>query len=331
MTYEDRVSGSTLRLTDLAVTAGRVASGETSDVALGFKLASDKPQISVHTALKGKLTANPGDLVFRFDQADLDLSAATPDLPVHWLQGSGKADVTVNGKDGHLLVRNLSLAATAAGGMFPDKGETAKLAGTLEYDSQAGKLAFSDLVLEGLGLRATGRIDGALGKPEAGTRLVWQFATNRFSPKALLASLGIRLTGLPDGALSSLETKGELVFSPAALGLTLRDMRLDGQNIAFTVQVTDFDKPAVRFDLTADRLDAGPYLAAGVADKDKNAKPAPAAKDAPTPSTARLDATIRVGHLALKGLDLTRCRPRSLPPTGPRRSNPFPLGWPVGV
>ena len=117
VTYEDRATGSTLRLTDLAVTAGRVASGETSDVTLGFKIASDKPQITVTTALKGKLTANPGDLVFRFDQADLDLSAATPDLPVHRLQGSGKADVTVNGKDGHLLVRGLALAATAAGGM----------------------------------------------------------------------------------------------------------------------------------------------------------------------------------------------------------------------
>ena len=134
-----------------------------------------------------------------------------------------------------------------AGVMFPDKGETATLAGTLEYDSQAGKLTFSELVLEGLGLRATGRIDGAVGKPEAGTRLVWQFATNTFSPKALLASLGIRLTGLPDDALSSLETKGELVFSPTALGLTLRDMRLDGQNIAFTAQVTVLLMMALKF------------------------------------------------------------------------------------
>ena len=326
VTYEDRATGSTLRLTDLAVTAGRVASGETSDVTLGFKLASDKPQITVTTALKGKLTANPGDLVFRFDQADLDLNAATPDLPVHRLQGSGKADVTVNGKDGHLLVRGLALAATAAGGMFPDKGETAKLAGTLEYDSQAGKLTFSELVLEGLGLRATGRIDGAVGKPEAGTRLVWQFATNTFSPKALLASLGIRLTGLPDDALSSLETKGELVFSPTALGLTLRDMRLDGQNIAFTAQVTDFDKPAVRFDLTADRLDAGPYLAAGVADKDKSAQPAPAAKAAPAPSTARLDGTIRVGHLVLKGLDLTQVQATVASANGTTTVKPFSFG-----
>lgn len=326
LTYEDRASGSTLRLTDLGVTAGRVASGETSDVTLGFKLEADKPQLTVTTALKGKLTANPGDLVFRFDKADLDLKAATPDLPVHRLQGSGKADVTVDGKDGRILVRDLSLAATAAGGMFPEKGETAKLAGTFAYSSQSGNLVFSDLVLEGLGLRATGRIDGAVGKPGAAPRLVWQFATNTFSPKALLASLGITLTGLPEGALSSLETKGELVFSPSALGLTLSSLRLDGQNIAFSATVTDFDKPAVHFDLTADRLDAGPYLAAGVAGKAKGAKSAPADTAAPAPSTARIDGTIRVGRLAIKGLDLTQVQASVASADGTVAIKPFSFG-----
>ena len=99
--------------------------------------------------------------------------------------------------------------------------------------------------LSGLGLTATGRLDGDLGKPGTEPRFVWQFSTNAFSPKALLASLGITLSGLPEGALSSLETTGEAVFSPSALGLTVKSLRLDGQNLAFSATMTDFRQPAM--------------------------------------------------------------------------------------
>ena len=308
LTFEDRAAKRTVRLTDLTVKTGRIASGKTSDVSLRCKLTTDKPQVEVVTALTGKLTVDPGDLVFAFDKADLDLKATAAGLPFTRLAGSGKADVTVHGQDGRVSVRNLNLAATAFGGMFPAKGETVQLAGNFQADGPAGKLIFSDMRLTGLGLTATGRIDGDLGKPGSEPRFVWQFATNAFSPKALLASLGIHLPGLPEGALSSLETKGEAVFSPSALGLKATSLRLDGQNLAFSASVTDFKQPAMTFDLTADAINVDKYLPATKATPQKGA-----AKESPivsqqgslATSTARLRGHLKVGRLTARGLVFT--------------------------
>ena len=63
------------------------------------------------------------------------------------------------------------------------------------------------------------------------------------------------------------------------LGLTVKPMTLDGQNLSFTATVTDFNKPAMTFELTADTINADRYMAAGTADKTQ-AQPAkePAAR-----------------------------------------------------
>jgi AsmA protein len=323
LAYEDRALGHTVRVTDINAKTGSIATGKTSDVALSLKLQMDQPQVSVATALKGKLTVDPGDLVFNFDQADLDLKADAQNLPFQQLTGTGKADVTVHGQDAQVSVRNIALSATAAGGMFPAKGETAKLGGTFDFNANAGALVFSDLVLEGLGLKATGRIDGDLGKPGVEPRFVWKFSTNAFNPKALLASLGITLSGLPDGALSSLETQGEAVFSPSALGLTVKPLRLDGQNIVFTAEVTDFKKPAMHFDLSADALDVDRYLPAKTPAK-SSSKDVGAGGGAF--KTAHVEGNINLGRLTLKGLALTNVHVKVAADDGTVTVKPFSFG-----
>jgi AsmA protein len=330
--YEDRALGTMVRVTDVNAKTGRVATGKTSDVALSLKLVMDQPQVSVATALTGKLTVDPGDLVFSFDQADLDLKADAPSLPFHQLTGTGKADVTVHGQDARVLVRNIALSATAAGGMFPAKGETAKLAGTFDFNANAGALSFSDLELSGLGLTAKGRIDGDLGKPGVEPRFVWKFSTNAFNPKTLLASLGISLSGLPDGALSSLETQGEAVFSPSALGLTVKPLRLDGQNLSFTAEVTDFNKPAMRFNLTADALDADRYLSVKTPAKEAAKSPSKGggAGDAAL-KTARIDGEINLGRLTVKGLALTNVHVKVAAADGTVTVKPFSCGLSGGA
>lgn len=332
--YEDRATGRTVRFTESNVTVDRIATGKSGNVALNFTLETDKPQLAVTTALTGKLTVDPGALVFTFDQAALDLKATAPELPFHRLTGTGKADVTVHGQDARLAVRNLALAATASGGMFPEKGETVALAGNFDADATAGRLVFSDMRLSGLGLEATGRIDGDLGKSGAEPRFVWQFSTNTFSPKALLARLGITLAGLPENALSSLETQGEVVFSPSALGLTVKSLRLDGQNLAFSATVTDFQLPAMHFELSADALDADRYLAAAKSAKAPAEKAAPAGKAASGAaglSAARVQGHIGLGRLTVGGLALTKVQAAVAAADGTVTVGPFSFGLSGGT
>ncbi len=302
LTFEDRASGRTVRASDVRVDVGRIATGETSDVTLGFTLEAERPRVAATTRLTGKLRADPGNLVFAFDHADLGLDARSPDLPLRRLSGTGRADVTVNGQDARVSVKGIALSATAAGGMFPEEGTTATLSGNFDWSATEGRLVFSDMVLEGSGLRATGRLDGETGPAGAPPRFVWQFATNAFDPRALLASVGITLSGLPEGALSLLETRGEAVFTPSALGLAVDPLRLDGQHIALTVHVEHFDKPAIRFELTADALDADRYLAAGREGGPRSDRETGGA----APSTsASVTGRIRLGRLGLRGLALT--------------------------
>jgi len=323
LVYEDRALGHTVRATNINAKTGRIVSGKASAIALSLKLDMDQPQVSVATSLTGKLTMDPGELIFTFDQANLDLKAEAQNLPFKQLKGVGKADVTVHGQDGQVAVHNIALSATVAGGMFSAKGETATLGGAFDFNTNAGALVFSDLVLEGLGLKTTGRIDGNLGKPGVEPRFVWKFSTSAFNPKALLASLGISLSGLPDGAFSSLETQGEAVFSPSALGLTVKPLRLDGQNIVFTATVTDFKKPAIHFDLSADALDVDRYLTSQTPAK-SSSKDAGAGGE--TFKTAHVDGNINLGRLTLKGLALTNVHGKVSADDGIVKVNPFSFG-----
>lgn len=306
VTFEDRAAGRTLRVTDIEATTGRIAPGAESAVSLSGRLIADSPRLSVRTALTGRLSVVPSELRFAFGQAKLSVEADAPGLPFHRLTGTGRADVNVQGQDGRIRVHGLDLAATAAGGMFPEAGETAKLSGSLDYDATAGTLTVADLRLSGLGLSLTGRVDGTLGKPGTPPRVVWQFATDSFNPAKALATLGLRPASLPQGGLTSLTAKGKAVYSPSNLSLDLEQLRLDGQNIVFTAAVTDFNKPAIRFSLTADALDLDRYLAADAGKA--GSAPKPAAQSEAATALPRLDGTIAVGRLTAKKLTLTDLR-----------------------
>lgn len=326
LTFEDRAAGRTTRLTGIAASTGRIAPGATSPVSLSGTLVSDTPRLTLGATLTGRLSVVPDALRFAFGQAKLDITADAPDLPFHRLQGTGRADVTVHGQDGRLFIHGLDLAATAFGGIFPEAGETARLAGSLAYDATAGTLTVEDLTLSGLGLTVTGRVDGELGKAATATRVVWQFATGSFDPSKALAGLGLRPAGLAQGALSSLTAKGQAVYDPSHLGLTLDTLRLDGQDIAFTAELTDFDRPAIRFSLTAQSLDLDRYLA-GAPSAGKPGKPAISTTASPAGTVLpRMDGTIAVGLLTVKDLVATDLRATVHAADGTLAVKPFGFG-----
>lgn len=306
ITFEDRAAGNKARVIDLELTTDRIAPGLTSPVSLRFTAQAERPEARVTTTLTGKLTVVPNDLFFSFDEADLALDAASSNLPFRRLHGTGRANITVRGQDGRLEIRGLTLAATAAGGLFPSSGETIKVTGNLAYDATAASLTMAELGLSGLGLTTTGRLEATVGRSEAAPRFVWQFATNTFNPRSILAFLGIRPEGLAGTALTSLETKGRVVFSPSFLGLDLPAVRLDGQHIVFSAEMTDFAKPVLRFALTADSLDLDRYLPAG--GQGKRPEGAAGAAAPRLGRTARLDGSLAVARLRVKGLEADNVR-----------------------
>jgi AsmA protein len=103
---------------------------------------------------------------------------------------------------------------------------------------------------------ATGIIDAP--------RLAGRVTLAPFSPRTLMETLGRPLTSIADpAALARVDLTAQYELSTTALRLYDLKLTLDESNITGELTLNDFAKPALRFDLAADRLVFDRYFSRG--------------------------------------------------------------------
>ena len=190
-----------------------------------------------------------------------------------------KARVDTDPDRSQYRVRDLQVAAHAAGPGLPDEGIDFKATGQLDADLSGQTVRAGPLQLVLAGVEAES--SAVLEWPEGALRYSASLETRETDLRPLLEALtGQPLLTTDPRALSRVAfaarvagNTGSAIVGPASLRVD--DSALEGQ-----IEVTSFAGPVVRFDLLLDRLDLGRYLSMVKAGAGEGA-PAPASEGAP--------------------------------------------------
>ncbi len=281
----------------------------------GKSLPGGKADATVAADLAGNLDRR------HFDVSHLDVTASTAPA-ADKVGGSGHLTVPMLSVDldgPRVEAKQLRLEGEAAGSTLPGKRLKGAVSAALTADLATGVATVRDLHLTALGLDLRGGVRATgLGATPVVTGSV---RVAPFDPRALLTRLGQTVPETADPKVlrrASLTTEVEAAAD--RLRLTKVKVGLDKSTLAGWLAVRGFATPAVRGELTLDRIDADAYLppkreatTGEAGNQGGAATPAAAAAAAVALPVGPLrdldvDATVRVGRLKASGIRLADLR-----------------------
>ena len=219
--YEDESSGQLLQLEDVNLTTGALIEGQPFDVAFLGLLITEQPAMRVRIDL---------NTVAQFDF----------------------------GLDRYQL-EAVDLKVDASGEPFSGRALSMQLQGDGLLDLGAQIAELNQLRLSIADLRATGQIRASQLDTEM--RLDGRLDVADFDARALLAALG---QDVPEttrsGALESVSLGAVLSGSSTSLMLNALKLLVDGTPLAGSLGIADFERQALRFDLSGGSLNLDDYL-----------------------------------------------------------------------
>lgn len=291
LSFDDRRAGRRVALAQAALHTGRITPGQPGEARFEGRLTSSAPVVDARLSLKGRFLLEPARRHYAFDGLEAEAAGRLATLADATLKVAGKADVVLQPLRLDLAGLQLTLKGRPAGGQ-------------LEASVAVPQLQLGETTVRGqqIALKATLQQAGRQTAAELSLP-AFEGRTPKFSVPALQARFSVT-----DGALKlGGQFKGGLAADLDAervdlqLAGTLDDSRLDAK-----LGLAGFSKPALRFDVDVDRLDADRYR--------PPAAPAAAASAPEAPldfsALAALNATgsLKVGTLRAAGLKAERLR-----------------------
>ncbi|MEL0169894.1 MAG: AsmA family protein [Pseudomonadaceae bacterium] len=219
--YEDRQSGRILSLDEANFMTGALIPDEPFDVAFQGLLTTDQPAMRVRVDLSSVATLQPESKRYQLSAVDLKVDASGDPF-------GGRA---VN---------------------FQLQGD-----GIVDLGEQIAEL--SQLRLSLADMRATGqvKVTGLSTEPQLTGRL----DVAAFDARDLLRDIGQELPEMADpGALSSVALSANLKGDASSVMLNDLQLVLDGFALNGSLGIADFERQALRFDLSGDNLNLDNYL-----------------------------------------------------------------------
>ncbi len=233
--WDDQQSGARFAVEDLALTSGAIVPGQAVDLDLSLKLTASQPAMTGPLSFTGAVWVSESLQQVKLSGADLRVD----------LKGEG----------------------------LPGKAVDARLQTDLELDLEQQTLKLPELVLKAMGVQLSGTVEGRDLQAEL-PRFSAKLAVREFVPRELLQRLAVELPPTADATvLGKADAKFGLEATPKDMKVNQLVMRLDDSTLSGQLQVSDFAKPAIRFDLILDEIDADRYL------------PPPAQEPASTPAS----------------------------------------------
>lgn len=219
--YTDQSSGQRLQLEDVNLSTGALIEGEAFDLAFVGLLTTDQPVMRMRIDLQS---------VARFD------------LPLKRYQ-----------------LDAMTLKVDASGEPFSGRAVNLQLQGNSLIDLNEQVAELDQIRLSLADLRATGKL--RLTDLDSDLKLSGRLDVAEFSARALITALGQEL---PDTANPRALDKVSLAatLDGSASSLMLNDLRLlvDGTELVGSLGLADFERQALRFDLTGNSMNLDDYL-----------------------------------------------------------------------
>jgi AsmA protein len=297
--WDDRMADARYTIDNLQLTSSIATLDEPFDVMLEFDVDSSQPQLRGHIRVASHVTLALQEQKYRLDattlaadmqgamipggkasvrmQADVqaDLAAQTASVAGLKLEAQG---VTLQGKmdAASILAQpdvtgSLQLVLTDAATLLapfraqlPPEIKSAALQGSqaeMVFALSLGRqtVTVSRLQAQVLDMAVTGQVQGS--KIIDAPQFTGHLEVGEFVPQDLLARLGVTLPPMAD---PSALTKAALTFDFTAgldhAALDKLQLRFDDSTLTGTAAVHNFQRPALRYDLALDEVDADRYL-----------------------------------------------------------------------
>ncbi|MFW5792511.1 MAG: AsmA family protein [Desulfohalobiaceae bacterium] len=334
----------TIRIQDLALNLARNAQGVTNwdDLTAGDQAPAPQPakdQPSSQTGSPLAVLAVGGleirnaavswddrqqERSFVLENLNLSVGAVQPDDPfdvdmsctIRSREPALEADITMKTRAraatslDRFTCNDLVLGVTASGGAVPGNRVDLDLSADVDLDMAGESLSVQELQLALYELTLTGNVSGSkiLSQPT----FQGELDLREFSPKALLQELGQPPLETTDPeALTRLSARAGFAATATSVTLdplaaTLDDTAMQGQAAA-----SQFNKPAISFDISLDAIDVDRYLpppAETPSSEEVSADP-PLGAGIPLPvdalRTLVLDGSLSLGRVTVKNLTAT--------------------------
>ncbi len=303
--WDDQSKGQYYELDQLQLSSGPVQLGEPVELALVFDLASTEPVISAHTDLTGEVSVDESLANYRVN--DLNLVVDLREGP-QAIRGKVRllADILANTAAQQYQLDDLTLTVDAKGEGLPGGAAKASLSGRTVADLAAQTLELAGLQLSAYGVQLKGKLQG--NKIIDDPQFNGTFKVPAFSPRTLLRDLGQALPETADAkALSQADVSFKLAATANSADIKDLAVTLDDSHLTGTAGVRNFDKPAIRFALKLDGIDADRYLPPKREEEAAAPPPMPAetaTAPPPMPAEAATAAATELPVETLRTLDL---------------------------
>lgn len=251
--WDDRRQNARYEISGLSLHTGAITPGATVPVELGMQVDASQPSMKGPVTFTGKVSLSDDSQTIHLAQAELKTD----------LKGEGVPGGALKSRIGFDSVFNLT----------------------------TGDLQVPQLAVEVLGLSIDGTVQGKqlLTEPAISADL----KVEEFAPRQLIKSLGQPLPEMADAGVLG-KADASLKLAATADSATVSDLRLhlDDSSIDGGASVSNFAKPAMRFNLHLDKIDVDRYLP-------PHSEPVPV-----TPTTAAAAATQLFPVETLRALNL---------------------------
>lgn len=219
--WDDQQVGQRIAVEQLSLRTGSIVLGQPIEIHLNTQLSLSEPAVKTPVELSALLTMDPQAKHYRLDDLVLSVSLRSEQLPVSPLDIRLSAEV-----DADLAQQRVTISALQVQSL----GLSAKAALTLEQ------------------LLSTPQVNG-------------QLSLANFSPRELATLLGVALPSSADPkVLNKASVSMDFTASPSAVSMKNMVLVADVSQLTGSLNVQDFAKPVLQFDLNLDAIDVDRYL-----------------------------------------------------------------------
>ncbi len=292
----DPSAGTRTRLTKLDLETGRIESGEPIELKLQFAL--DSGEGTAPTFVRLDTEARLDTEKQRYSLKDMELTAT---LPPDEAKGEAKGETAREAKGDDARGTEIGLRAAGA-----------------DVDLEAQTLSIPQFALSAFGAELSG---SATGRQIVDAPAISGTLTMKpVSARDLLKQLGSEAPQTRDpNVLGKLAFQGKFAATDQSAMLEDLELTLDDTTATGSAGIADFEKTALRFDLSVDRIDVDRYLgpeekAAGEDGNGKDGKGGEAKEGAPeapfelpleTLRSLNAQGKLRIGQLGVAGLKMS--------------------------
>lgn len=303
--WSDKQSANQYTINNLNLKTDPLKPGQSTSVELNFDLLSDK-KLTANVGLNSKLSADMENQLFTLSDFTFTTAANGRDIPDVNL--SLTTDITADLAQQLFTLKQITLDTKATGNSLPLPEINFTLNGDLSADLNQQTADLSQLLIQIQDLVIESDIKATQILSEQ-PQFSGQLAVNPFNLRQLVKQLAVELPAMSDNnTLELVQLNSKLSGSTDHVSLDNLTLTLDQSQLTGQFSVRNFAKPALKFKLKLDEINADRYMPLAE-DKSTGSAATPATASAAAASELPLDTlrdlnivgSLNIGQLKISG------------------------------